>query len=148
MSTFGNLASAMNDLNREIEKETGRIVRLVATTALEEVVRRTPVDEGVARSNYFVGLNKQIERIRPAYFSISVGKSPGLGETANANAAISAGARVIKGFNPSRDKSIVISNVLNYIALLDEGYSMQAPLGFSSAAATLAIKKVDEFKLR
>ena len=148
MSTFKNLASAMRSLNQEIEEETGRIVRLVASTALEQVVRRTPVDEGTARSNYFVGLNKAVSKLRPAYSPIGAGQSPGLSEQTNANAAIAAGARVIRAFKPSKDKSIVISNVLHYIALLDEGYSKQAPLGFSEAAAQLAAKKVDEFKLR
>lgn len=145
MSTFGNLARSMEDLNKEIDRETERIVKLVATTALEEVVRRTPADEGTARSNYFVKLNSAPNKTRPAF---SQGRKLGLNETLNANAAIGAGKRVIRDFNPRKDKSIVIANVLRYIALLDEGYSKQAPLGFSETAAQLAIKEVDKFNLR
>ena len=145
MTTFSSLARSMDDLRREIERETGRIARLVATKALEEVVRRTPADEGTARSNYFVSLDEPIERTRTAF---APGKKLGLSETGNASAAIAAGARKIRDFNPRKNRSIVISNSLPYIGLLDEGSSTQAPSGFSEAAAMIAANEVEKFRLR
>ncbi len=119
-----------------IPTNTARVVAGVAGAALHEVVRSTPVDTGLARSNWIVSLNApSLAKVAPhnPYPKFS---GPKVGETANADAAIQIGVGVISGF---RSGAIFIQNNLDYIAELNDGSSNQAPALFVQKAVKVGV---------
>ena len=118
------------------------LTRRVATTALEELVRGTPVDKGVARSNWRVSLNAPSTRTIPAY---SPGRNLGIGETANASAAIEAGRSVIA--RARSGQTIHITNSVPYIERLRNGHSQQQARDWVAGALTRARRFVSQARL-
>ena len=137
MATFAKFATRMKKRGRQIEGSAARITRAAATRALKALVKGTPVDKGVARSNWRVGIGSPSRSIIQAY---APGKKLGVSETANANAAIAAGVAKIGAVAGVRGRvggvasTIYISNSVPYINLLNGGSSAQAPIGFIQIA--------------
>lgn len=103
------------------ERNFAEAVRQIAKVALETAVEGTPVDTGKARSNWHVGINSVPTRVIAPH---APGSHLGLGETANAMAAIQTGNAEIEKF---RKGEILIANTVPYIGRLnDEGHSPQS----------------------
>lgn len=118
------------------------LTRRVATTALEDLVRGTPVDKGVARSNWRVTLNAPSTTIIPAY---SPGQKLGIGETANASAAIAAGRAVIA--TAREGATIHIANSIPYLEKLRNGHSQQQPNDWVAGATIRARRLISQARL-
>lgn len=129
MSSLGEFSQKIRIRARNAEKEINRIVRATALAVDQQVVLETPVDTGRARSNWLVGVGSSPTQTIEPY---APGTKLGKGEGANANAAIAQGAGAIATRKPEQD--IFISNNLDYISKLNDGFSAQAPAGFVQKA--------------
>lgn len=116
---------------------TNALVKRVALTADQTVVLATPVDTGRARSNWITTINSPNSGTIDPY---SPGDKLGIGETANAQAAIDQARTVINTRQPGQ--SVHITNNLEYIGELNNGSSKQAPANFVGKAVVAAIQAV------
>jgi hypothetical protein len=112
------------------------------------VVLGTPVDKGVARSNWRVGIGAPTRSVIPAY---APGRKLGISETANARAAIAAGnARInaVRGVSGrGLTTSIYISNHTDYIGGLESGRISTQNKGFIARARDEAILVIRAFRI-
>jgi hypothetical protein len=122
---------------------------MVAKRALSALVFNTPVDKGVARSNWRVGLGNTTRAIIPAY---APGSKLGRGETANASAAIAAGNGRINSVTASRSGltvAIYVTNAVPYIERLNSGppYTKQNGAGWIEASLAEATATLRDFRV-
>ena len=120
-----------------VERNANALARKVALAVDQTVILATPVDTGRARSNWQVGLGGPQRDVLDPY---SPGSKLGLGETANAQAAIQQGAAAVGNRQPGQD--IWISNNVDYIGLLNNGSSKQAPAAFVQQAVDAGVALV------
>ena len=114
---FESLAPRMNALGRLMPKIGTKLVRDVSRGIGATVVDTTPVDTGLARSNWQASLNAPVGMIH-AY---AEGNNLGIAETANASAAKAQQRQVIESFDALKHQKVVISNRVPYIGFLDRG---------------------------
>lgn len=139
---FGPFSRRMDFRAEELRRNMNVLIRKIGLAADQAVVFSTPVDKGVARSNWRVSLNRPVTDTVAAY---APGENLGISETANAQAAINQGQTVI---SQRRDmQPIYISNNLPYIGALNAGSSRQAAAGFVEAAVTEAAVAVAQANL-
>lgn len=117
---FSQLPAAMGNLGTRVQQAGTKIVRQVATGIGATLVDTTRVDTGAARSNWRATLNTPASG---TIFPYAPGNKLGRGETANANAAKSQQRQVIARFNARKDKSVMITNNVDYIGILNDGRS-------------------------
>lgn len=149
-----NLAQFSKDLNEEIVKlrtSSEKTVRQVAFAIDRELVRRTPVgnpdlwkaNAGKVRGDPgYVGADYTGGRARANWLpSLETPSTEVVEEPDPTGAgAISKMAQVTAEFKLGG--KIWIVNNLPYITRLDEGWSTQAPAGFTSAAVQVGVKTV------
>lgn len=107
---------------KQFENSASALVRRTAKTGLKSLVRQTKADTGKARSNWRVGIGAPTSAVIRPYSPYKKGSKAdgmGIGETANAQAAISAGvARIntVRGISGVGLKTgIFLSNNVDYI---------------------------------
>lgn len=132
----------MNVRARNLPGEVNRVKRLAALACDQTVVLSTPVDTGRARSNWIVTNGEPNDGTIEPYAPTTQG---GLGETANANAALAQGRDEIGRSKPEQD--ICITNNLEYIEPLNRGHSAQAPAMFVEEAIQTALDAVAGAKI-
>ena len=110
--TFGGDLLAFADKGNARVNHT---VRKVAFELTRDLVQATPVDTGLARSNYFLGN----DRVESTDTTASTNGAPSLGRAAQFAATVVAGG------------VFYITNNLPYVMALEFGSSQQAPLGFA-----------------
>lgn len=115
--SFDRLESRMDNLSRAMPKIGTRLVRLASTGIGAAVVDFTPVDTGLARSNWQASLNSPAP-LRAPY---AAGTRLGIGETANASAAKAQQKQIIQSFDARKHERLVISNFVHYIGFLNNG---------------------------
>jgi hypothetical protein len=108
-----------DDLEKAYKKKViGGVENAVKKAALfldGQLVQRTPVDTGRARSNWLASLgNPKTEAV----------------EATQAAQALGRNSSIISKFNVLLNKTVFIANNLPYITRLNEGSSNQAPAGF------------------
>ena len=125
----------------ELKGSVSQIVRAVALKVDEQVVKATPVDTGVARSNWVAALNAPARGVRGAY---APGSKLGLNEGANAQAAMNQAKGVASQFKAGENQVIYISNNTPYISVLNAAppHSTQAAPNFVETAAMEGIQIV------
>ena len=129
---FSALPRRMDRLGgKTIRKGVSKLVQEVAQGIGNTLVDATPVDTGLARSNWRATLSGPASGTIPAY---SPGNALGLGEGANASAAKGQQNSVIKRFDIKKHSNIFITNNIPYIGLLEAGSSGQAPGGMVKLA--------------
>ncbi len=136
MATLIQFSRNIRKRGRQVVNSGSRVVRGAAKVSLRSLVLATPVDKGVARSNWRVGIGAPARTIIEAY---APGKKLGIHERANANAAIRAGnARInaVQGVSGVGLKTAIwISNSIPYLNKLNnDGSSSQAASGFIQTA--------------
>ena len=147
MATLAQFSRNIRRRGTQIENSATRIVKAVSVRALKSLVRNTPVDKGVARSNWRVGIGAPTRAVIGAY---APGKKLGISESANASAAIAAGtARInsVRGTSQGLATAIYISNAVPYIGKLNSGSSTQAPAGFVETALLEAKAELAGFRV-
>lgn len=149
--TFARFGKNIRKRRKQFDRRSAKAVTTAASAGLRSVVRNTPADKGVARSNWRVGIGaptrKVIQAYRP-YPKGSMANGRGTAETANAGAAIAAGLARIKASEVAGlTSAIYISNNVPYIRKLNAGSSKQAPAGFIETSLLEAKASLVGFKL-
>lgn len=148
MATLAQFSRNIRSQGSLIENSGTAMVKAFSKRALRSLVRGTPADEGVARSNWRVGIGAPT---RVAIGAYAPGKNLGISETANANAATNAGIARINSVRGVRGRgletSIYISNAVPYIKELNNGSSKQAAGGFIEVALKEAQQEIQGFRL-
>lgn len=139
---FSALPQRMDKLGKTINKGVSKLIQDIAKGIGATIVDTTPVDTGLARSNWRATIAAPASGTIPPY---SPGNSLGLGETANASAAKAQQKQVIERFNAAKHPSIFITNNVPYIGLLNNGSPVHAPglmveQGFQTGRAILEAK--------
>jgi len=122
-----------------------QMMKAAATNADEELVRRTPVDTGRARSNWIasVGAPSTFAKINAAPKAIS--EKVRLANAQAAQASAFAQARpVIAAWTLAQGGLFITNNVI-YVQQLDRGSSNQAPRGMSAFARAAVRRTVNIF---
>lgn len=142
---FDKMPAVMRRRAKEVSEGTTKIVQRAGSVVDRELVLNTPVDKGPARSNWVGTLNVPFTGTIPAY---APGNKLGLGERANAEAAIAQANVAIRLFRALRDKSLHFTNNIRYIeALNNRGTSSQVPAFFVQRAVQAAIVSVKGMKV-
>lgn len=124
--SLNDFAKQIDRIAVRVEGNVERAVKDCAQAVLRSVVENTPVDTGMARSNWTLELDRAFEGL----FQARVPGKGGSTAEENAAAAVEAGAATIEAFDIGRNGSIHITNNLPYIGPLNDGHSKQAPTDF------------------
>lgn len=147
MASLAQFSKNIRKRGSQVENGSTALVRAVSKRALRALVRTTPVDKGVARSNWRVGIGGPPTATISAY---APGRHLGINEQANAAAAIAAGVARINSFSPGQGRrlqtAIYITNNVLYIEALNNGRSPQTPPGFIDAAMVEATAVIPNFR--
>ncbi len=147
MATMAQFSRNIRKQGSQIENSGTRLIVKMSRKALRSLVNGTPVDKGVARSNWRVGVGSPTRSVISAY---SPGRHLGIGERANASAAIAAGNAKIDSARPGQGRrfgtSIYINNNVSYIYKLNTGSSKQSSPGFIEAALLEAEQEIIGFR--
>lgn len=125
-----------------VEKNSEKAVVLTALAVDQAVVLATPVDTGRARSNWVVSVGRPVLSAIEPY---SPGEHLGIGETANAGAALEQGRAALAA--PGEKSRVYITNNVLYIGMLNDGTSSQAPKGFVNDAVDAAKTAIANMRL-
>jgi len=141
--SLDDFAKRIDRIAVRVEGNVERAVKDCAGAVLRSVVENTPVDTGMARSNWTPELDRAFEGLFPA-------RMPGeKGSTAEENAAatIEAGSPTIEAFDIDTNESIHITNNAPHIRPLNDGHSKQAPTGFLQIAVMEGLATVRGAKI-
>ncbi len=130
---FSELDDRMNKLGFSLKKGLTKVTKNVARGIGATLVDSTPVDTGLARSNWRATLNGPASGTIPPY---SPGNHLGISESANASGAKAQQKQVIERFDASKLGSIFLTNNVHYIGLLDGGSSAQGGRDMVAIAIT------------
>ncbi len=148
MATLAQFSRNIRKRGVQVDNAATRIVKTVSKRALRALVTNTPVDKGVARSNWRVGIGGVPTSSIAAY---APGSKLGINERANASAAITAGISRIDSVSPGRGNrlrtSIFIVNNVPYIERLNEGYSKQNAPGWIERSLQEARASINNFRV-
>lgn len=131
----------LKKLGKRVENNANHTKRKVALFILQDLTLLTPVDTGVARSNWLVAVQSFDRSIIEAHFP---GKDGSTG-AANAREALAQGTAKVQ--DTTSEQFIAISNNLPYIGSLNEGSSVQAPAGFVNSAVLRAESEIKGVRL-
>lgn len=110
MATLLQFSKNMRSRASQIRNAPVRMIRRGAFAALKVAASGTPVDKGVARSNWRISLGARTFSVIPAY---SPGHKLGIDERANLNATLAVGRGVLQ--NLRRGQAAFITNNVDYI---------------------------------
>jgi hypothetical protein len=122
---FELLPSVLNELGGRIERNAGKAVQRAASSIHSRVVPDTPFRTGNAASNWIVTRNAAFSGVAGI-----AGEANLAAKAAVVSATIAQGQIAINSFSISRDRSIHITNNVDYLYLLNAGRSNQAPAMF------------------
>lgn len=127
----------------QVEKNLNETVKAVALAAHQQIVTATPVDTGLARSNWIPSLNQPVTSPKESPFAPGSKGSTG---GANIASALEEARQIISGCEPGQD--IWISNNLPYIRALNYGeHSKQAPKNFVEQGVMAGLAELRRAKL-
>lgn len=136
---FRDLPKIMARIARRSDRALKRTMHQTALEVDRVAVRETPVDTGLARSNWIATIGAPATGTIPAY---APGKDRGKGERANAGPARAQAAQVIKGWQTNNPNPITLANNVAYITLLDKGGPKNLPNNMTALAVQAGTKKV------
>lgn len=123
---LNQFSKRMGVLANQIPENADKLVRRVSVAADQAVVMATPVDTGLARSNWVATLDTAFT---------GVVAEPNTNSMEQARGAI---AR----YNGDVHASVHLTNNLDYIEKLNEGHSMQAPAGYVRISLQIATSMI------
>jgi len=135
MATLLQFSRNMRSRASKIRNAPPRMIRRAAFAALKVAASGTPVDKGVARSNWRISIGSRTFAVIPAY---SPGKNLGIGERGNLNAVLAAGRAKLLGLKLGQ--AVILTNNVDYIDELNQGppHTQQTSGGFIEAAGAAA----------
>lgn len=104
------ISSSLKDLENKINKSVETELRTRALKALADVKLQTPVDLGIARNSWYIGYDEQYINAKEGPTSITI-LAP-----------------------RNKPTKIVVTNGVQYIEILNNGHSQQAPTKFIEMA--------------
>lgn len=119
-------------------------VKAASRATLFNLAMTTPVDTGIAISNWQVGLGSAPTNEIPAFV-------PGYqGSTADANrgAMLEAGLATVQGYKAGQTGAVHIVNNSKHIGALNAGHSKQAPANFVEIAVRAGRQAVQNLRIR
>lgn len=125
--------SAMADfelelLGKNLDEASGRLIRRVALSIHEQLIRANPVDTGWSRANWLISVGTP-----PPTGAANKGSPGATGQAAGLARLLT--YQVNQG-------AIWIANSVPYIPKLDEGHSKQAPAGWIGRAVDAGVRSV------
>ncbi len=115
---LADFAARMDRRAKAVPAALTRVLKYTADTCAVEIITNTPVDEGIARSNWQLSVGAEISGTIPAHAPLPKGTDPlKFHETDNAQAAVDAGREVLSAM--TRPESIFIQNSVPYIRALE-----------------------------
>lgn len=112
------------DVIAKLRGATAASVRRLALGTLDRLVDATPVDTGHARSNWVLSVGTPFTGVDGSKDAVS-------------EAAQDAGRAAVSKYRLSQGP-VLLSNNVEYLAILNEGSSTQAPAGFVESAIEAA----------
>jgi len=109
MPTLAQFASRTKKLGQKIENEGARGIRRGVRAFVKAAAQGTPVDTGLHRSNWRVGVGRKpggVIRPYAPYPKGSKGNGAGSGERANLTATIAAAEKQITRIRPGRGRAV------------------------------------------
>lgn len=140
---FDDFAKRIDRIAVRVEGNVERAVKDCAGAVLRSVVENTPIDTGMARSNWTPELDRAFEGLFPARVPGEMGSTA----TENATATIEAGTPTIEAFEIGKNESVHITNNAPHIQPLNDGHSKQAPAGFVQIAVMEGLATVRGAKI-
>jgi Bacteriophage HK97-gp10, putative tail-component len=138
MGSLDDFAKRMSRIAVAVEASAERAVKDVSREVARAAIEATPVDTGLARSNWQTGLDVAPTTVLPA-------RIPGAkGSTGDANsaAAMSACEPAIEDFDVTKNREVHITNNAPHIGALNDGHSKQAPVDFARLAVLAGLGKI------
>lgn len=135
------LSSQLQRFDKDVKKRINKYKITFAKTILLYLIEKTPVDTSKALSNWIVGLHKAKTRQINAH---AVGVD-GSTQSVSATVAFSLGQAIIK--RAKVGEIVYISNNVDYIELLNMGYSSQAEKHYIQHCVSDAIEQMKREKL-
>lgn len=139
--TLKDLAIRLDKLPRQIKIAASKAAIEASKRLLERLWADTPVDTTKALSNWLVGIGKSSKYSREPY----VAGFAGYTKTQSTAAARVVAFSVLEKKKPGQ--RIFITNNVNYIRRLNEGYSRQAPAGYIENAVFVVKYSMRSYKL-
>lgn len=139
---ISQLSSRMQLRKTQFRSGANAIVRAVINAADEEAVKTTPVDTGMARSNWVVTVGSPFNDIIPAYAPYPKYSGPKLGEQANAEAAIGQGKSASALFSIDATDIAYLQNNAEYIGKLNDGTQSAQSSNMVEFALLAALEKI------
>lgn len=128
---FDEIGTVLTVWGKQSYTATTTAVKAAVLAGNHTAVEATPVDKGDARSNWVVTIDEIFEGQIPAY---APGSKLGRGEAANLIGATAQGETAVATFDSQVNNEVHIQNNLDYIELLDAGYSAQQPASMLALA--------------
>lgn len=139
--TLASLDGRLVKIAKAIVDDVQALTTNIVLDVQYEVVRRTPVDVGTARSNFVVRLNTPFPFVYKAYSPYASryrgGQGGTMSETANLMQAVAQARGVLSRRKP--DETVYITNNLSYIAKLNRGHSKMAPPNYARAGVAAGV---------
>ncbi|MCA3632238.1 MAG: HK97 gp10 family phage protein [Methylobacterium sp.] len=138
MGGLDDFAKRMARISVRVEENVERAVKDVSREVARAAIEATPVDTGMARSNWQTGLDAAPLGVLPA-------RIPGAkGSTGDANsaAAMFACEPAIEDFDVTKNREVHITNNAPHIGALNDGHSKQAPADFARLAVLAGLGKI------
>lgn len=126
----------LDAFSKKIGVQLEVVLKKVALTIFESIVKRTPVDTGVARASWVIGVNAFAQ---PADIHLTKGEKLSPEQATEISMARSTSIQV-----PNPFSFIMISNYLPYIMRLEYGWSRQAPAGMVRLAVEEEFSRIKE----
>lgn len=138
---MNTLNSQLKRFDKDVKKRINRFKINFAKTILFLLVERTPVDTSKALSNWIVGLGKQKDRKIEAH---KIGVS-GSTQSISAGVTMSLGGAIIQ--RAKVGEIVYITNNVDYIELLNMGYSTQAERHYIQHCVADAVERMKREKI-
>lgn len=133
---FAELNVRLNSFSRQLPRAQSAFTATLVEAVAREEGLATPVDKGVARSNWQVGIGRDPTNRIPAH---SPGRHLGRSETANQQIMLAEAQLALR--RARADGEVNLVNNIPYMYDLNElGTSAQSPVGFVEQALELGLR--------
>ena len=136
-----SLSKAFLKQKQEIKQRANVAKIRLAQAVSFNLIMETPVDTSKALSNWIAGINNPKSKVVKAHF---VGMD-GSTHSQSSSMAYSMANAVVQ--RAKVGQSIYITNSVDYINLLNQGYSKQAPVNFIELAVAKSVTQLKGMKL-
>lgn len=128
------MASELLKLQGELDQFLSKVTKTVAVEVTYELIKTTPEDTGFAHSNWVPSTGSPFSGLAGTY-EAALGGSLNRGPQKIGLLAVNRAYTISKG-------PIFVTNNVDYIDLLNHGYSAQAPSGFVQATIAVVLRRL------